>query len=664
MNTKPSKPSWKRGWVAALIAAIFLGGFSAYAQSAGGYLYYFPVVFRQPTPTPIPTPNSMVVTRNQSAFDTCHLPDLSKLQIWWNSSPYRIMGLYLGGSSFPSGCDYSGLNIAWLQQADKQGWTFIPTWSGPQAPCSGARSVISSNTGTAYTQGRQEADAAIAKAAALDFSPTDLIIYLDVEAYAQYNDGSNSCRNAVNSYVSGWVSRMHERGNKAGVYGGSSSSYMADWASIANVPDDVWIAEWNQVWAFDPNASVFGLKYLSNSYWSNHQRIHQYAGDHKENWGGTTLGLNIDSDIADGAVLAFGPGGLLSDMSVAGAPALQAAPPEILDAQLLDANQGWALRAEQLLWTADGGATWKDLTPPAAGGSALLSADFLDAGHGWLAIQSSSDGGLSVLATTDGGASWQSAPLPLSADLVGRVSLDFIDAQNGWAAVQFPSSSIFSQGTLFRTSDGGQTWTQLSLPIGDPVRFVDAQHGWVAGGAGGNELYATQDGGSTWHLLSVVSSDEDVPGQVYYGLPEFSSPSEGLLPVTISDPAQPHLELYATHDGGQTWGLASITPLNPQDLPGGALPLDVSASGNGLAALPDGASIRIAAAGATLSAQASSPVPAGVTQMELAASGSGWVVTWNGVCTGDKLAPDFSCTQRSQLFKTTDGGQTWVEITP
>jgi hypothetical protein len=46
---------------------------------------------------------------------------------------------------------------------------------------------------------------------------------------------------------------------------------------------------------------VFGDPYVSDAVWTNHQRIHQYRGGHRETWGG--VALDVDSDYVDGAVV-------------------------------------------------------------------------------------------------------------------------------------------------------------------------------------------------------------------------------------------------------------------------------------------------------------------------------------------------------------------------
>src|SRR5512146_1947341 len=98
-----------------------------------------------------------------------------------------------------------------------QGWMFIPTWVGPQAPCTNYLKKINYDPETAYDEGVAEADAAVAKLAALGLTfadQTGSVVYYDLESYPAITD----CRAAVNSFIDGWVSRLHTHGNKAGVY--------------------------------------------------------------------------------------------------------------------------------------------------------------------------------------------------------------------------------------------------------------------------------------------------------------------------------------------------------------------------------------------------------------------------------------------------------------
>ena len=60
------------------------------------------------------------------------------------------------------------------------------------------------------------------------------------------------------------------------------------------------------------------------------------------------------------------------------------------------------------------------------------------------------------------------------------------------------------QGTVVRTTDGGNTWVEVSPPastvyVYHGLFFRDALRGWVVGSAG--RILTTADGGASWALL-------------------------------------------------------------------------------------------------------------------------------------------------------------------
>ena len=232
-------------------------------------------------------------------FDACTPGSLPQLQTWFATSPYTVVNLYLGGSELYSGC--TTLTPSFVTALAAQGWTFIPTWVGLQAPCTGYSSKFAYNTAQAQSQGAAEADSAIDRAAALGLTLPDkssTILYYDME---YFDTSDTACREAAKAFVSGWTGQLRARGNKAGVY--AVSSVMSDYTASSNVPDDVWMAQWTIPAAYSPTASVWNVPYVSNSVWVNHQRVHQYANGHDETWGGVTL--NIDSDVLDARVAAL-----------------------------------------------------------------------------------------------------------------------------------------------------------------------------------------------------------------------------------------------------------------------------------------------------------------------------------------------------------------------
>ena len=232
-------------------------------------------------------------------FDKCEMANLTQMQTWWNSSPYNAVNLYFGGVS--RACANSLLTSSFLASLRAQGWRFIPTWVGLQASCTGYAHRMSSNAATAYQQGKDEADSAIAVALALGLTNVDgsgTVIYYDLEAY---NTADANCRAAANAFVSGWSEVMQAAGNLAGVYGASCGSAPTDWASLAHVPDALWIANWYGnpgTVSYTRTASVWNAACLSNTLWPNHQRLRQYAGTHTETWGGVSF--SIDSNVLDG----------------------------------------------------------------------------------------------------------------------------------------------------------------------------------------------------------------------------------------------------------------------------------------------------------------------------------------------------------------------------
>jgi hypothetical protein len=230
-------------------------------------------------------------------FDACEIPSLSNLQAWYNGSPYKVVNLYIGGVS--RACDNSALNSAYVQQVFNQGWRFIPTWVGPQAPCTGYGNRFSYDPATAYAQGVDNANQAAAKLLELGLTNPDgrgSVVYYDLEFFYY----SSACSAAARAFVQGWTNHLLEHGIYPGLYGTSLNLNDNQFFNLQPPPSVVWIAEWFTVPGFRSDVTVFDVDYLADGYWSNHQRVYQYSGDHNETWAGVTI--NIDSNVLDGVV--------------------------------------------------------------------------------------------------------------------------------------------------------------------------------------------------------------------------------------------------------------------------------------------------------------------------------------------------------------------------
>jgi len=224
-------------------------------------------------------------------FDTACAPTESQMATWWQYSPYWNVGVYIGG-------DYiyctgnPNLNPTWVSDIAAQGWMLLPIWGGPQAPAPCGTGGISTNTVTADSQGRSEAVRAHDAAVALGMTGATVIFY-DIEGFGAGNN--STCDNAVYAFLNGWDVVLRETyGIHPGIYGSASGSGAQQWAYLANVPDDVYLADTGS----PPNTapmSVWNLTGVSNDSWKiqpPYGRHHQHTNNVYETYGGLTIQID------------------------------------------------------------------------------------------------------------------------------------------------------------------------------------------------------------------------------------------------------------------------------------------------------------------------------------------------------------------------------------
>ncbi|GAB7006615.1 hypothetical protein JCM18899A_40880 [Nocardioides sp. AN3] len=220
-------------------------------------------------------------------FDACSAPPSTTMDAWL-TSPYRAVGVYIGGAN--RHCAQIELTAAWVAHQQAAGWHLLPIYLGLQAPCTTSGKRYLMDPAHAAAQGRAEASAAVTAAHSLGMSPGTALIF-DMEAYRPADAG---CSRPVLAFLGAWTARLHDVGYLSGVYGSLGSTVhdlVDDYHSVRwPHPDYLYFAR------FDGRASVDSPQ-IPATYWSPHRRIHQYRGGHDESYGGVTI--NIDNDYVD-----------------------------------------------------------------------------------------------------------------------------------------------------------------------------------------------------------------------------------------------------------------------------------------------------------------------------------------------------------------------------
>ncbi len=186
--------------------------------------------------------------------------------------------------------------------------------------------------------------------------------------------------------------------------------------------------------------------------------------------------------------------------------------------------------------TTDGGTTWRQVVTPAGYGGEIGDIEMVDAMNGWLAVAAYQGGAKALWRTSDGGLSWGETSLPGSGTGISVTPKAII------------VSDLFNDGHI--STDGGATWRNAFLNSTNDVVFVDSMHGAVCDYRGSNSLY-TSDGGLTWR-----ASNLDVESWSLYpvaGTADFFASPEG--------PGHPYNgQIYESTDYGVTWHSKATLP--------------------------------------------------------------------------------------------------------
>ncbi|MEQ9439642.1 MAG: YCF48-related protein [Cyclobacteriaceae bacterium] len=202
---------------------------------------------------------------------------------------------------------------------------------------------------------------------------------------------------------------------------------------------------------------------------------------------------------------------------------------------------GYALVGNTFYKTTNGGIKWKNIGPPVEG-IKTTKFDFIDDKKGYAIVGGStrtSGSSGSVYKTEDGGSTWSKVSesfeefkgLNLNAEYFreGLYTIDFVNEDIGFV------SGGYNLDRVFKTIDGGKTWKHSEDISFRHIQFLNLQLGY---GLAYRRLYRTLDGGQTWNIVFEI--DEDITSF------HFVNDSVGYFVGEAS-------LIYKTMDGGSSW---------------------------------------------------------------------------------------------------------------
>jgi photosystem II stability/assembly factor-like uncharacterized protein len=348
--------------------------------------------------------------------------------------------------------------------------------------------------------------------------------------------------------------------------------------------------------------------------------------------------------------------------------------------RLLSPTAGYAVNGIGLYVTDDAGAQWRDVKPPDTYDPVghMTAVAVLDANH-LLSSWSLNSFPYTNFRSTDGGRTWTPNVRCGTDQCPPFTAFSFYDARHGWALVGGGTVT----GTLYTTADGGASWTTVGpTPFDGELVFRDGQHGWGRTGPNGlgpggslvhpgGALYRTADGGRTWTAVDPlgIGPEPSAPAlttaprarSAVYGVPALFG-SDVVVPAWVQGPTPgATVDVLVSHDDGATWsGRSAPDDLNASRYTGDiGFPFSASSVtdwvvyiGPRLYSTRDG--------GATWTTVEPEPTWQTIEAVDFVSAARGWAEVINQGCT---TPPVDRCTLPT-LVSTDDGGRTWSILDP
>ena len=178
---------------------------------------------------------------------------------------------------------------------------------------------------------------------------------------------------------------------------------------------------------------------------------------------------------------------------------------------------------------------WTNINPSfdPPGNYSMSNGTFVDEYTGWSAEFYPGR----ICKTTDSGLNWV---LQKDSSGVWIYDIEFINTLHGWVLGE---KVIERSHFLWRTTDGGNSWEEISIPGLYITSFFDSCKGF----AGGDSIYLTTDGGESWQPQTIEPGARFGVTDIYFVDEKYG------WAVGISSEIIDAGIILNTTDGGQTW---------------------------------------------------------------------------------------------------------------
>ena len=379
----------------------------------------------------------------------------------------------------------------------------------------------------------------------------------------------------------------------------------------------------------------------------------------------TPVGEHLnDIDANGGGAIAVGDGGAVV-ARLAGEFQWQAprpaTPGDLHAIAMLTPSRALAAGEDGIALSDDGGLTWRSILPL---GSSVQFDDIHGIGDNAAAV-----GDNLLFVSTDGGETWTPADIPSTEDL---------------EMVAFASQNIAvcqaRDGTLFRTTNGGANWSTVGT-ANLPANVIDIEFASSTTGVAVSsfEWYRTVDGGQSWTEIPRAAANASSPaGAPVIGL-SFVTNTFGIIMSAAGQTVE-------TTNAGESWGNLTAIPFNTPAASmvavsetnwvavgrSGFLAQTFNAGQNwGTRSRGDtGNWVDIAFADAQSGVAIGRPDENPIAGVYLTSNGGDqWAVVLTPI--DDPTAVTFKdatlgilCTFNGEVFRTTDAGVSWADISP